>query len=101
MNYPQLNGNFIRVSCILTAEHLPNQNRAVFISLFNNKYFNVYEVPKKRIEYKAKEIMLKIVLFGVSVHLIFLASIFQIYFQSPIIANLPPQQQLDESPAKR
>lgn len=45
--------------------------------------------------------MLKIVIFGLIVHALFLASIFQIYFKSPIISGLQAQPDLDESPAKR
>lgn len=45
--------------------------------------------------------MLKIIIFGIIAHLFFLASIFQIYFQSPIIVGLTPQPDIDDSPAKR
>lgn len=45
--------------------------------------------------------MLNLVLFGVAVHLVFLASIFIIYFQSPVIQGLEPQNDLTGAPAKR
>lgn len=45
--------------------------------------------------------MLKIVLFGLIAHLLFLASIFQIYFQSPVISGLSPLPNLEDPPAKR
>lgn len=45
--------------------------------------------------------MLKIIIYGLFAHLLFLASIFQIYFQSPIIAGLPSQLNFDNPPAKR
>lgn len=45
--------------------------------------------------------MIKIVLFGILVHVVFLASVFRVYFQSPIIENLPAQSQLTDAPAKR
>lgn len=45
--------------------------------------------------------MFKIIIFGLIVHAMFLASIFQIYFQSPIISGLQPLQNLNDSPAER
>lgn len=45
--------------------------------------------------------MIKIIVFGLIVHALFLASIFQIYFQSPIISGLQAEQNLNDSPAKR
>lgn len=45
--------------------------------------------------------MFKIIAFGLIAHMLFLASIFQIYFQSPLIAGLKPQSDLNDSPAKR
>ncbi|XP_059613178.1 GPI ethanolamine phosphate transferase 1 [Phlebotomus argentipes] len=45
--------------------------------------------------------MYKFFLFGVVIHLIFLSSIFDIYFLSPIIRELTPQKDLENPPAKR
>lgn len=45
--------------------------------------------------------MLKIILFGTIVHALFLASIFQIYFQSPVISGLEPLSNFNDSPANR
>lgn len=45
--------------------------------------------------------MIKIIAFGLIAHALFLASIFQIYFQSPVISGLQPQSNLNDSPAKR
>lgn len=45
--------------------------------------------------------MLKIIVYGLFAHLLFLASIFQIYFQSPIIVGLQPQLNTDNPPADR
>lgn len=45
--------------------------------------------------------MWKIIIFGVIAHLLFLASIFHIYFQSPLISGLTPQPNIDDSPAQR
>lgn len=45
--------------------------------------------------------MWKVIIFGVVAHSIFLASIFKIYFQSPIISGLQPQPDLDDPPAER
>lgn len=45
--------------------------------------------------------MMKQLIFGFVLHLIFLASIFEIYFQSPVIIGLNPQTDLDGAPAKR
>lgn len=45
--------------------------------------------------------MLKIILFGLIVHAFFLASIFQIYFQSPVISGLQAQPNFNDSPARR
>lgn len=45
--------------------------------------------------------MIKIIVYGLFAHLLFLASIFQIYFQSPIIVGLQPQSNLDHPPADR
>lgn len=45
--------------------------------------------------------MLNILLYGVLVHFVFLASIFVIYFQSPVIQGLRPQPDLAGAPAQR
>lgn len=45
--------------------------------------------------------MYKILILGIVAHLFFLLSIFQIYFQSPVITGLTPQNNLDKPPAKR
>ncbi|XP_055319471.1 GPI ethanolamine phosphate transferase 1 [Sitodiplosis mosellana] len=45
--------------------------------------------------------MIKIIAFGLIAHALFLASIFQIYFQSPVISGLQAQPNLNDSPAKR
>lgn len=45
--------------------------------------------------------MLKLLIYGVLVHILFLASIFVIYFQSPVIQGLRPQENLRNAPAKR
>lgn len=45
--------------------------------------------------------MFKIIVYGLFAHLLFLASIFQIYFQSPIIFGLQPQSNLENPPAER
>uniref|UniRef100_A0A1B0DDG4 GPI ethanolamine phosphate transferase 1 n=1 Tax=Phlebotomus papatasi TaxID=29031 RepID=A0A1B0DDG4_PHLPP len=45
--------------------------------------------------------MHKFFLCGVIIHLIFLSSIFDIYFLSPIIRDLSPQKDLENPPAKR
>lgn len=45
--------------------------------------------------------MLKIIIYGLFAHLLFLASIFQIYFQSPIIVGLQSQSNLENPPAQR
>lgn len=45
--------------------------------------------------------MLKVILFGLIVHALFLVSIFQIYFQSPVISGLQAQKNLNDAPAKR
>lgn len=45
--------------------------------------------------------MLKIILYGLFAHLLFLASIFHIYFQSPIVGGLQSQANLDNPPADR
>ncbi|XP_031622436.1 GPI ethanolamine phosphate transferase 1 isoform X2 [Contarinia nasturtii] len=45
--------------------------------------------------------MIKIIVFGLIAHALFLASIFQIYFQSPVITGLHAQSNLNDSPAKR
>lgn len=42
-----------------------------------------------------------IIIFGLIVHAFFLASIFQIYFQSPVISGLRAQSDFSDSPAKR
>lgn len=39
--------------------------------------------------------------YGVLVHFVFLISIFVIYFQSPVIQGIKPQNNLEEPPAKR
>lgn len=45
--------------------------------------------------------MWKVIFYGLVVHSLFLASIFKIYFQSPIIAGLQPQSDLKDPPANR
>lgn len=45
--------------------------------------------------------MFKILFIGTVAHVFFLLSIFQIYFQSPVIRGLRPQSDLDNPPAKR
>lgn len=45
--------------------------------------------------------MLHILLYGVLVHFVFLASVFVIYFQSPVIQGLRPHPDLAGAPAKR
>lgn len=45
--------------------------------------------------------MLNILVYGVVVHVVFLASIFIIYFQSPVIQGLEPLQDPLHAPAKR
>lgn len=45
--------------------------------------------------------MYKILLLGTVAHIFFLLSIFQIYFQSPVIVGLSPQNDLLNPPAKR
>lgn len=44
---------------------------------------------------------MKVILFGFFLHLIFLLSIFDIYFKSPIINAIPIQQSKVGAPAKR
>lgn len=58
---------------------------------FKKSFLIIKTVPK----------MLKHLIFGFILHLIFLASIFEIYFQSPVITGLNPQNDLDGAPAKR
>lgn len=45
--------------------------------------------------------MYKIIVFGLFAHVFFLCSIFQIYFQSPVIQGLRPQSDIIDAPAKR
>lgn len=44
---------------------------------------------------------MKVVLFGFCLHLVFLLSVFDIYFKSPIINGIPVQQTKVQAPAKR
>lgn len=45
--------------------------------------------------------MFNLLAYGVIIHFVFLASIFVIYFQSPVIQGLAPQDDLASPPAKR
>lgn len=45
--------------------------------------------------------MIKLIVYGFILHLIFLASIFEIYFQSPIVPGLEPLPDLTQAPAER
>jgi len=42
-----------------------------------------------------------LIIWSLVLHFIFLASIFEIYFQSPVITDLTPQNDLNDAPAKR
>lgn len=42
-----------------------------------------------------------LIVFGFVLHLLFLVSIFYIYFRSPILTDLAPQNELKNAPAKR
>lgn len=48
-----------------------------------------------------KQSILKLIIYGFVLHIIFLASIFEIYFQSPIIPGLEPLPDLTQAPAER
>lgn len=43
----------------------------------------------------------KLIIYGFILHLIFFASIFEIYFKSPLIEGLSPLPDLETPPAKR
>ncbi|XP_054278110.1 GPI ethanolamine phosphate transferase 1 [Macrosteles quadrilineatus] len=44
---------------------------------------------------------MKVILFGFSLHIVFLLSVFDIYFKSPIVHNIQVQQGIVNPPAKR
>lgn len=44
---------------------------------------------------------MKVIIFGFSLHIVFLLSVFDIYFKSPIVHNIQVQQGIVNPPAKR